>query len=288
MEKDLIFFGEKGLTSTSANFVANLCKEGYKSLEQDINSVTFYTTTVKLLGSSDESVISEGKSSVAYVEPYLGNIAKYKALIAWLREAISAKERLIKEAQSGDYEYYGISVPDRPEKDEYITSDDVIASFSIKRRNRYYELEAYCATVGQYIHPDGIFARERTAFQEIIHKPNKVVGSGRDTLIYSMKASIPSSMVEDTFMALQQSYREAQAELNSIKHEIETIVNQDIATKNIAYENSAFAYKVAMQACDAELSRKRKEAVTAASNLKIIIPDSLKDVYDEVKELGKD
>jgi hypothetical protein len=43
-----------------------------------------------------------------------------------------------------------------------------------------------------------------------------------------------------------------------------------------------------MGACGAELTTKRKEAVTAASNLKIIIPDALKDIYEEVKELGKD
>ena len=285
MEKDLIFFGEQGLTSTSASFICNLAKEKYSTIEGTLNSVTFYTTTVKLLGSSDESLISEGVSSVALVEPYLKQIAKLKSLIAWLREAISAKERLIKEAQNGSYEYYGITLPEEPKREDYITSDDVVATFSIKQRNRYYYLESYCSTIGKYIHPAGVFAMEREQLHKILNKPNEVAGNGRDTIIYNRKPSIPVDMVDEEFMSLQQTYREYQAELNSIKHEIEDAVNKDTARKNIEKYN---LYNTQKGACEAELTTKRKEAVTAASNLKIIIPDALKDIYEDVKELGKD
>lgn len=287
MEKDLIFFGEQGLTQTSANFTANLAKERYQSYLQELQGITFYTTKVKLLGSSDESLISEGVMSCATVEVRLKQIAQLKSLIAWLREAIKAKENLIKEAQAGDYEYYDIKVPGRPEREEYITKDDIIANMSIKQRNRYYYLEAYCATIGEYIHPDGVFAIERNKLQAIIHKPNEVQGNGRDTLIYTRKPSLPVQQVEDTFMELQQLYREYQAELNSIKYEIQTTLDKDTADKNIRYQEAVKTYQNEMVSLDAELTRKRKEAVTAASNLKIIIPDALKDIYEDVKELGK-
>ena len=46
-------------------------------------------------------------------------------------------------------------------------------------------------------------------------------------------------------------------------------------------------YRTEMDALDAELSVKKKEAVDAACNLKIIIPDSLKPIYEKVKNLGK-
>ena len=88
-------------------------------------------------------------------------------------------------------------------------------------------------------------------------------------------------------MGLQQTYREYQAELNSIKHEIEEKVNKDTAEKNIAYAEACKTYSDTMKVLDAELTRKRKEAVTAASNLKIVIPDSLKDIYEKVSKLGK-
>ena len=288
MEKDLIFFGESGLTSTSANFIANLAKEKYSFLEGTLNSVTFYTTTVKLLGTSDESLISEGISSVAHVKSYLKQIAKLKSLIAWLREAVSAKERLIKEAQNGGFEYYDIHVPDAPVREDYITADDVVASMNIKQRNRYFYLEAFCATIGKYIHPNGVYAMEREKLHKIIHNPNEVNGNGRDTIIYSRMPSIAADTVEYTFMSLQNTYREYQAELNSIKYKIEDTVNKDTAKKNIEYSEKYNLYNTQRGACEVELTTKRKEAVTAASNLKIIIPNALKDIYEEVKELGKD
>lgn len=288
MEKDLIFFGEVELTSTSANFIANLAKEKYSTLEDALNGITFYTTKVRLIGSSEESLISEGVSSVAHIELYLKQIAKLKSLIAWLREAIQAKERLIKECQNGDYDYYDIQVPEKPEREEYITADDVVSTFNIKQRNRYYYLEAYCSTIGKYVHPNGRLAIEREQLHKVIHNPNEVSGNGRDTIIYSRKPSLPSDMVEDAFMSLQQTYREYQAELNSIKHEIEDTVNKDTARKNIAYEEKMSDYRNIMLSVSAQLATKRKEAVTAASNLKIIIPDALKDVYEDVKELGKE
>ena len=37
MEKDLVFFGEQGLTSTSANHIANLAKEYVAGLEESID-----------------------------------------------------------------------------------------------------------------------------------------------------------------------------------------------------------------------------------------------------------
>lgn len=288
MEKDLIFFGESGLTSTSANFIANLAKEKYSTLEQTLNNIRFYTTTVKLLGSSDESLVSSGVSSVAHVESYLKQIAKLKSLIAWLREAISAKDRLIKECQNGDYAYYGMQVPEQPEREESITADDVIATFNIKQRNRYYYLESYCSTIGKYIHPNGVFAMEREKLHNIKQNPHEVSGNGRDTIIYSRKASMPADMVDEEFMSLQQTYREYQAELNSIKHEIEDAVTKDAAKKNIAYDEKMSDYRNIMLSLSAQLATKRKESVTAASNLKIVIPDTLKDIYEDVKELGKD
>jgi hypothetical protein len=95
-------------------------------------------------------------------------------------------------------------------------------------------------------------------------------------------------MVDEEFMSLQQIYREYQAELNSIKHEIEDTVNKDTARKNIDYGEKMSDYRNIMLSASAQLTTKRKEAVTAASNLKIIIPDALKDIYEDVKELGKD
>lgn len=287
MEKDLIFFGETGLTSTSANFVANMVKEMYATSESYLNNMVFYDTTVKLIGTSEETPINKGTDDTTWIPQTMKEIAQLKSLIAWLREAIKAKERLIKEAQDGDYEWYGLAVPERPEREAYITKDDVIASLNIKQRNRYYYLEAFCATIGQYIHPGGVFAQERDQLKKILSHPHEVQGSGRDTLMYTRTSSVDMQEVENCFMSLQQTYREYQAELNSIKHEIEDKVNKDTASKNIEYNEKMKLYQNQMAQIDAELTMKRKDAVQAASNLKIIIPDTLKDIYEHVQNVGK-
>lgn len=53
MDKDLIFFsaGGRGLTSTSANHVANMAKEMIRILEARLAAMVFYSTEVSLIGS---------------------------------------------------------------------------------------------------------------------------------------------------------------------------------------------------------------------------------------------
>lgn len=287
MEKDKIFFGESGLTQTSANFVANLAKELYSGTESVLNNMVFYSTTIQLIGSNEKSMVREGLHSIAEVPEAMEMIARLKSLISWMREAIKAKERLIKEAQNSTYSDYDIEIPEEPNREEYITSDDVVAGMSIKERNRYYYLEAFCATIGEYIHPNGVYAVQRDELKKVISEPNKVAANGRDTLIYNRAPSLNPEEVENTFMQLQQTYREYQAELNSIKYQIQDTVNKDTAKKNIEYSQKMSDYRTQMSLAEALLVEKRKEAVDKASSLKIIIPDSLKGIYERVQALGK-
>lgn len=287
MEKDKIFFGESGLTSTSANYIANMAKEMYQNAESQLDSMVFYTTKVKLLGTSEEDLIRQGITNTKTMPDVMKGIAECKALIAWLREAIKAKERLLAEANASSYEDYNIEVPNTPTRESYITEDYVISQWNIKRRNRYYYLEALCVTIGQYIHPGGVYANEREQLSKIIISPNDVQGNGRDTLIYSRTPSVPQEEVEDTFMSLQNTYREYQAELNSMKHEVFETLNQDKMKKDAEYAQKMKDYKNEMASIDAELLAKKREAVTAISNYKIIIPDSLKSTYEQIQALGK-
>ena len=287
MEKDKIFFGESGLTQTSANHIANMAKELYSTAESVLDNMTFYTTTLSLIGSPEERLIKQGLGSLDNIPETMASIAELKSLIAWLREAIKAKERLISEAQCSGFDDYGMETPERPERAAYISKEDYIATLSIKERNRYYYLEALCATIGSYIHPGGKFASERDQLKKIISEPHQVSGSGRDTLLYTRQPSVELDKVEDVFMSLQNTYRSYQAELNSIKYQIEDAVNKDTAAKNIEYSKAIEDYNNKMAVLNAQLEEKRKQAVLAASNLKIIIPDSLKAIYEKVNSLGK-
>ena len=94
MKKDMIFFSKEGngLTSTSANHIANLAKEMVREIETTLANLTLYSTSVALIGSDSVNILSEGDNADALrdVRSDLHTIAKANSLIAWLREAIKA------------------------------------------------------------------------------------------------------------------------------------------------------------------------------------------------------
>lgn len=62
MQKDRIFLGEKGLTETSANFIANLAKEAYKSADEELSYLKLTTTDVGLLSSEETKTMRVGNT----------------------------------------------------------------------------------------------------------------------------------------------------------------------------------------------------------------------------------
>lgn len=294
MKKDITFFGENGLTTTSANHIANLCKEAYKALEDALKRVCFYTTKVKLLGSDTSDTLKKGSNIyfLEEVESKLMRISKLKSLIAWLREAIKAKDRLIAEAKAlSDTEIaasMNIEMPERPDELDRLSEDDIISSWSIKKRNRYYYLDTICATIGSYIHPAGEFAEARAALIKVLSEPCEFSGCGRDMVLKIYEPTAKLEDVEKTMFSLQNKYREVQAELNSLKHEIELALQEDERTK-LAQEQSEYSeYRAKMLETQAKIKVFREQAIAKAQALKIVIPDSMKDIFTEVSQMGKD
>ena len=121
----------------------------------------------------------------------------------------------------------------------------------------------------------------------IISEPRTTSGSGRDTVLYIKTPSVDPEEVENIYMHLQDVYRGYQAELNSLKHSIETAVQADETKKTLEYEQKYKEYMRVMSDYSNRLQVLKQEAVTKAQALKIIIPDSLKSIYLVVSQLGK-
>lgn len=284
MKKDEIFFGDNGLTSTSANFNANLAKEMYAGIEKELDHLHLYSTKVGLISGGQDRTIRNGVSSLEDIEQKLKDIAQLKSLIAWLREAISARDRLIAEAKCS---LFGIEPIPMPEREDPLTADDVIGTMSIKERNRYYQLETFCSTIGKFIHQDGVFNKERSRLHDIVVAPYSTSGEGTNMVIYSYQPTISPEEVDNKFAYLQQLYRENQAKLNSIKHQIETAVLKDATKKNEQYRVAYDEYHRQELARSIEIQNKRNAEVQRISDLKIVIPDSLKQIFEKVQSYGK-
>lgn len=295
MDKDMIFFATEGhgLTSTSANHVANLAKEMIRGLESSLASLTLFSTSVSLIGSETSDLLTQGAKSdeLADVQRKLHAVAKAKSLIAWLREAIKAKEHLLREAESmtnTDYiKLKGLEAVKPPKSGHALTEDEYYASLSIDERNRYYELETLAAVLGKAIHPDGSFAEAREKFNTCLHQPRDVKGDGRDTLIYSYTPTVDPQEVEDLYFKLQKQYREAQSRLNVIKFECQKAVKASEVAVATAYSNELDRFAEYNQRISAERAAYVKERVREIGDYKIIIPQSLQEIYNEVSHLGK-
>lgn len=286
-----VFLSKEGLTSTSANYLANLAKEQSKVITQKLNSIRFINKTVELINGSEAKWLTRGWSSVASLDKDLKQLSNMMAFCAWVREAIKEKDALTSEiAQMTLEEYTALvnkSMPVRPTISSTVETKDIIKEMSIKERNEYYTLEAFASTFGQYIHPEGTISCAREELLRRLEEPNEVSGSGRDLVIYGYTNSLPLNEVEHCFVSLQNQYREYERRLNAIKASIKEEVNKRNLKINRDYAMFLQEYNSAISELTQEMSIYVQEQTKEIANLKIVIPDKLRDTYEYLNSLGK-
>lgn len=291
MEKDLIFLSETGITDTTASRIADFAKLAYTELETELTSIQFYNEQIECLDGSNAKDLSFGLKNVDDIASKIERIGDLKSLCAWLREAVQAHQRVINSVKTMSLEAYahdnGIVLPIVPSRENPLTADDVIALFDIKKRNRYYELEAHAATIGTFIHKGGSIDVARKKLYEKINNPRKVNGSGHDTIIYSYSPSLGVDKVEGLFYTLQQQHSKYQQELNAIKSEIKSRIDNDTIDKTKAYDSAYKEYCTVESKIYNEYLLWKQREQKRVQNLKIVIPNSLKDIYDSISQLGK-
>ena len=285
-----VFFGENGLTSTSANFIANQAKEYVESLKEYLSTTNFLDSTIELIGSGKETLSRQGFSSdeVKSIEEVLNTIVSAYSLIAWLREALKAKEDIGKQLREMDmYDWAkenNITLPEYPENVEKLSESKVIATWSVKDRNRYLTAQTFCSVYGKYIHPDGDFSKARKEFLNKRFNSIEYTECGSNTIIHRYTPTVDQSTIESTFKNLQFKWRENQAIVNSYKHKIDTEIQDDYVKRLAEYRNEYDRVSEELISIRAKyqgyIENKQKEA----SALKIIIPNDLKAIYNLVKE----
>lgn len=280
-----VFLSTEGLTSTSANHIANIAKEKYMAIEEELSNLSYTTKTVSLLSSTGEKVIHEGNNSVSLstIEHKLIEIANLKSLIAWLREGLKAKENLQKEIRAMDINDYFDEVPEAPVQEPVLTEDEYLSSLSVKDRNRYYYLETLAAVIGKYIHPGSHFAAERKDYHNKLRNPHTLTGTGADTIIYSYTPTVTAEELDATYFDLQAKQREYQAELNGIKHKMEIAITEDSNKKHEAYHHAYADYIDVIKKLRNEFSEWQQKELQRVSGLKIVIPNTLLGIYNSLK-----
>ena len=291
MNNDINYFSNEGLTSCSASYIANLCKEHYQSLEAELNNLQLYSVTLKLLGTNEEETISRASTYLTDIPNKLEEIAKLKALIAWLRTAIKEKNKLTKELDAYTVEDYvkdnNLESAKYPQCEREMTEEEYLNSLTVKERNRWLTTEALASTIGQAIHKSGSLSKARQDLLLINQKPIETSVNGRDTIIYKRTPAYNGSEIEDVFFILQAKQREAQAELNGMKHQMEIAIENDKALKNEIWQNDLEKYRIRTSENMIKYKEFMMEERKRIQNLKIVIPNNLRDIYDKINSLGK-
>lgn len=276
-----IFLGKNGLTATSANHIANIAKEMYESIEAQLQAISF-TSKDFTLANGDQTLRVENESTkddFLSVSDKLTEVANLKSLIAWLREGIKAKEaynsslkdmafitQLIKQ---GSTEY---KLPEAPKE---LSFEEMLSQQPIEKQAKYYSLEAKCATLGKFVHPDGHLSEARKQYLKFLKNPIVIKRVDGNVEVSKYSSNFNQNEVDEEFFKLQREYRAVQSELNSIKYDIESKIQE-------RYSESLRAYKSALMKIEAERKLAINKWKEEVKSMKICIPHYLQDIYEKV------
>ena len=291
LNKYKVFFAEKGITSTSANHVSNKGKELLKSEQAILDNINFVNTTMSLLYGGNCKTITNGMKpddSFESIHKTIAKIANLNAMSAWIHEAIKAKTEILEYVQSLSIDKWAkdqnIELPNAPGKEFPITESDVIGTWDVAKRNKYYVYESYCSLVGKFIHPKGAFYEAKEKMNNAVQNPNKVEGSGRDAIIYSYEPSIPVSDVNAEYDWLSTELRHKEAEFNKMKQEIIDAITEDKLVKAQKFDDAYTKYIDTMESIRNKFDMWKTKTVKEISALKIYLPQGPKQTYDEINK----
>lgn len=282
--------GEKGLTSTKANEYANLAREVVKEHEQFLRDINLSTTTMSCISVDNKHIIKQGITLEQFgtISSRLKEIAEYNALVAWLREAIEAKENLLDEVNDMSiYHWCNQEGIEYPHSDCPIDVDLVnnAEKATVKEVAEYHIANAIASVYGQFIHKDGIFASKRDQLFKDINNPISVSGEGRDSVIYEVIPSISVEEVQRLYLELQEYWRAEESHLNKMKYDWNTA---DQLERQKVYGE--------IKLWEEEQSQKRTEIlnwfkvwkenrIKELQNLKIMIPNSLYPIFERLRNM---
>ena len=292
IETNSVFFGEKGLTSTSAQHIKDMAGHMNENLKEQLNGIRFVMEEVKLLGSQSKELLVKGwdAAQLEQVENILDTITQAQSLQAWLGEAIKIKNFLSQYIKNYTFRTWmidnGLELPET-KAIQVLTEEEWLNSLDIKTRNRYLTLQTICAVYGQFIHPKMPMDKAKKYLQTRLNEPIEVTGSGRDSLVYYFTPSVEQDKVDEVYYQLQAKHRAAQAEFNKLKHEYEIALDEYRQKQIDANEVIKAQSEALMNKYLNQYQKEHLEMSEKIRGLKIQIPDHLKDIYETVNKLGK-
>ena len=295
-----IYFGEEGMTSTSAQHVSAMANVMVQDVKQHLMGLRLYEKSIRVIGDV-ECKVEEVNNTLPEISEGVKQICKANALIAWLREAVKEREQAQQYIQDMTLdkwmELQGIEKPASPVPpmmpkinfQDYKTILDT--GLSVKEYNRFVELNSALAVYGEMIHDKGLLTRQKNELARILQNPTEVKESGRDTIITTYKVDVNVSVdIDKLYTELQSEYRKLQAEKNGIEAKFSNLAMDYQTRKMEEWKASKAQYDRDLTRVNSELvgiqtqmQEWKKQRLEELAALKIIIPNDLKALYKSLQ-----
>ena len=295
-----IYFGEEGMTSTSAQHVSAMANVMVQDVKQHLMGLRLYEKSIRVIGDV-ECKVEEVNNTLPEISEGVKQICKANALIAWLREAVKEREQAQQYIQDMTLdkwmELQGIEKPASPVPpmmpkinfQDYKTILDT--GLTVKEYNRFVELNSALAVYGEMIHDKGLLTRQKNELARILQNPTEVKESGRDTIITTYKVDVNvAADIDKLYTELQSEYRKLQAEKNGIEAKFSNLA-MDYQTRKMEewkaakaqYDRDLTRVNSELVGIQTQMQEWKKQRLEELAALKIIIPNDLKALYKSLQ-----
>jgi len=295
-----IYFGEEGMTSTSANHVSAMANVMVQDIKNRLMGLRLYDKSIRVIGDA-EVTVETVNNTLPDIAEGVKQICKANALIAWLREAVKERENAQTYIQNMTLDDWmkkqGIEKPTSPVPptmprinfQDYATILDT--GLTVKEYNRFVELNSALAVYGEMIHEKGLLTRQKSELQRIRQNPTEVKESGRDTIITQYRVDVNiDTYLNKLYTQLQSEYRQLQAEKNGIEAKFSNLA-MDYQTRKMdewkaakaQFDRDLLKVNSELVGIQTQMQEWKKQRLEELAALKIIIPDALKPLYKELK-----
>jgi len=296
---NLAYFGTEGLTSTSANFIANKSKEIIDAINAEASGIDFINTVYTVVG-KEPVTANKGKTKdwLDTVVSGIKRVGQLSALNAWLREAIKERDKALSDIKNLSMVKWAVDTgrekPDVeqipfPTKKSPATDDEIIAEMAPEERQKFLMVEARAAALGKFIHKGGAFERSRNNLHAKSGR-TEVSGTGDQLTIATSIPSVEIAYVDKVYLDMQEEYRKLQAELNGLKHVIEVRKTErdskaleEYNTQMAEHTIKARERETFIRTMLSEFEAWKRQETEKILAYKIVIPESLQEIYKFVK-----
>lgn len=288
-----VFFGEDGITPSSADYLCSLAKEIIDEDIEELKSASFVEKTVQIIGSNSIPLTaSEGKEEdwVNKVNERVHRVMEMHGLINWFKEALAVLKA--EETHWDTYTFYNWCT-----EIAHIRIDTVVqrvgpepvlidaeGTFNTEERFKRLSTKTCCDVIGSLISD---ISNARKELHERMANPVEMTGDGVNLVITNYKATVHAPIVEDLFMTLRAEQRKLNQCMEAYNTKDKEILNDLHDRYQHLVRKATAEYNTELDALHVKYEEFRKAQIENTKKLLIIVPKALQPTVDYLNSLTK-